>query len=165
MRNVAIEFERISVVCGCWFDAVVDDAFAEAAAEDGDVEGSLTFELVGPLLVVAVVFIVGTGLSRPTSNTSIFAEEHFVADESESLSPLTVVRFCGDSDCGAIETDELNEGGGREVRGEFVADTLEDVVDVDDIEFATEICGFIAAIVCGDMRDKCGDRCVSCKCW
>lgn len=158
MRNVAIEFERISDVWGCgWFDGVVDDVFVDEAVEevDGGVVGSMMFELVGPLfVVVAVEFIMGMGLSRPTSTTSIFVEEHFAVDARDSLSPLAVVRFCGDSDCGAFEIDELNEGGGREVKGEFVADILDDVVEVEDIEFDTDICEFIVAIVCGDIRDK-----------
>lgn len=162
MRNVAMELERMSAVCGCWFDAVVDDALGKEAVEGGDVDGSLAFELMEPLFVVAAAIVIGMGLSRPTSTTSMFAEEHFVAEERESLSPLPVVRFCGD--CGAIEADELSEGGGKEVKGEFVAETLEDVVEVEDIAFDTDICGFIVAIVCGDMRDKCGDRCVKCKC-
>lgn len=80
------------------------------------------------------------------------------------MSPFVLVRFCGD--CGAITTDEFCEGGGSGVKGEFVADTFDDVVDVDvdDIEFDTVICGFIVAIVCGDMREKCDDRWVNCKC-
>lgn len=170
MRNVAIEFERISDVGGGGgggFEGVVDvDTFdAEAAEADGGVDGSLTLEFGG-----VVVFIMEMGLSRPTSTTSIFTDEHLVALKTGSLSPfalllllvvvlVAVVRFCGDNDCGS------GGGGGKELSGELVAERFEDVdVDVEDIEFAADICGFIVAIVCGDMRDKCGERCVSCKC-
>lgn len=129
----------------------MDDVEVDDDDEGGvDVDG-LTFELVGPLLLLFVA-IEGMGLSRPTSTTSIFVEEHFAKFESISLS-LLVVRFCGDSDCcGGAE--EFSDGGGSDVSGEFVAEALEEVVDVEDNELATDICGGIVAIVCGDMRDK-----------
>lgn len=81
MRKVAMEFERISDVCGCWVDAIVDDAFDKEAVEGGGVAGSLTFELVEEgFIVVTVTFVMAMGLSLPTSNTSIFIEEHFASD-------------------------------------------------------------------------------------
>lgn len=99
------------------------------------------------------------GLSRPTSTTSMLTidDEHLLLLASVSLSPLLeVVRFCGDNADWVAEFSE--GGGGRPVSGEFVAEAFEDEVDVEDMELATVICGCIEANVCGDMRDKCGDK-------
>lgn len=119
-----------------------------------------------PLLVV----MGGMGLSRPTSTTSMFTtdEEHFVV---VSLSPPFVLRFCGDNaDWLAVfalsddsDPDEAG-GGGNDVSGEFVAEAFDDEVDVEDMELATVICGCIEANVCGDIRDKWGDKCANDMC-
>uniref|UniRef100_A0A1A9ZNP9 Protein root UVB sensitive/RUS domain-containing protein n=1 Tax=Glossina pallidipes TaxID=7398 RepID=A0A1A9ZNP9_GLOPL len=88
IRNVAIEFVRISVVCGC--------------------TATLEFVMVLVAVVVDTVAPIFKGLSRPTSNTSMEVERLLSALEfsassalfesivDEIMVALEAERFCGD---------------------------------------------------------------------